>query len=304
MLQVLRQYPSMKILACAPSNSAADLIAQRLSSSLSPQQMFRCNAVFRPLSTLPKGLEPYVRVHDNHFVLPTLAELNAYRVIVSTCGNASFAYNIGMATGHFAYIFIDEAGQASEPEIMTAVKGITGPETRVVLSGDPKQLGPVIRSSVARELGLGKSYMERLMDLPVYSTPAARGRSYVAPLLASDLHLALTFPSNTRVIKLVKNYRSHSTILRYPNEQFYGGELEACGAPAEVDAFLGSPQLVAPHFPVVFQHVPGENEREATSPSYFNILEATEVVERVQRLLADRAHPIREWRLCNCDEWS
>ena len=180
MLQVLRQYPSMKILACAPSNSAADLIAQRLSSSLSPQQMFRCNAVFRPLSTLPKGLEPYVRVHDNHFVLPTLAELNAYRVIVSTCGNASFAYNIGLPAGHFTHIFVDEAGQASEPEILTAIKPLATESTRVVLSGDPKQLGPVIRSSLARHFGLEKSYLERLMDRPLYGLDHGRGLSYVS----------------------------------------------------------------------------------------------------------------------------
>jgi helicase MOV-10 len=40
--------------------------------------------------------------------------------------------------------------------------------TNVVLSGDPKQLGPIIRSNVARELGLEKSYLERLTDLELY----------------------------------------------------------------------------------------------------------------------------------------
>ena len=68
------------------------------------------------------------------------------------------------------------------------------------------------------------------------------------------------------------------------------------GAPTEINAFLGSPQLPAPRFPVVFQHVAGENDREATSPSYFNILEATEVVERIQQLLADQNHPVRMCR--------
>ena len=69
-----------------------------------------------------------------------------------------------------------------------------------------------------------------------------------------------------------------------------------CGAKDTINAFIGSPQLGSnPKFPVVFQHVSGENEQESTSPSYFNIMEATEVVERVKQLLADKAHPVRKW---------
>ena len=95
-------------------------------------------------------------------------------------------------------------------------------------------------------------------------------------------------------VKLVKNFRSHKAILQYPNERFYDGELEVYGDPKAVNAFIGSLQLINRKFPVVFQHVSGENEQESTSPSYFNILEATEVVERIKQLLADQAHPVRK----------
>ncbi|KAH9930514.1 P-loop containing nucleoside triphosphate hydrolase protein, partial [Epithele typhae] len=271
-LQVLRRHPERKILACAPSNSAADLLAQRLATVLSTSEMFRCNAVHRPHSTIPADVLPYTYLRNNLFTIPPLETLNTYKIIVSTCGNAPFAYNIGMRKGHFAYIFVDEAGQATEPEILAAIKTMADDDTRVILSGDPKQLGPVIRSSIARELGLGKSYLERLIERPVYAPPVARNLLYV---------------------KLVKNFRSHPSILQYPNEQFYEGELEACADPGHTNAFIGSPQLVSPNFPVVFQNVAGENEQEATSPSYFNILEATEVVERIEQLLADTAHPVR-----------
>ena len=38
-----------------------------------------------------------------------------------------------------------------------------------MLSGDPYQLGPVVTSSVAKELGLGVSPLERLMkNYPLY----------------------------------------------------------------------------------------------------------------------------------------
>ncbi|KAI0634732.1 P-loop containing nucleoside triphosphate hydrolase protein [Trametes polyzona] len=269
--QTLRRTPGAHILACAPSNSAADLLAQRL-SALDTSQLFRCNAVFRARASLPEDLVSYSFFRDNHFALPPVETLKSYKVIVTTCGNASFAYNVGIPNGHFSHIFIDEAGQGSEPEVLTAVKTIVAPGTHVILSGDPKQLGPVIRSSIARELNLGKSYLERLMEMPLYDEETGRGRSYV---------------------KLLKNFRSHRAILEYPNERFYGNELEVCGAPETINALLGSRTLVNRKWPVVFHHVSGENERESTSPSYFNIDEATEVLENIKGLLADRSHPVQ-----------
>ncbi len=161
-------------MACAPSNSAADILAQRL-TSLSPEELFRCNAAFREPGSLPADLLPYSYRPTHQFSLPSLAQLAKYRVIVSTCNNASFAYNIGLPEGHFTHVFVDEAGQASEPEVLVAIKPLALDDTRVILSGDPKQLGPVIRSSVAREFGMEKSYLERLMALPLYSGERGRG---------------------------------------------------------------------------------------------------------------------------------
>lgn len=174
--QVLKHNPNARILACAPSNSAADIIAQRLHAVLSPDELFRCNAAFRDPGSLPATLMPYsCSVNGAHFGLPSLDQLAKYRVIVSTCSNASFAYNIGLPEGHFSHVFVDEAGQASEPEVLIAIKPLTQDNTRIILSGDPKQLGPVIRSSIAREFGMEKSYLERLMELPLYSGEHGRG---------------------------------------------------------------------------------------------------------------------------------
>ena len=64
----------------------------------------------------------------------------------------------------FDWLFVDEAGQATEPEVMIGIKTMADNDTNVVLAGDPKQLGPIIRSAVARELGLEKSYLERMME--------------------------------------------------------------------------------------------------------------------------------------------
>lgn len=39
----------------------------------------------------------------------------------------------------------------------------------MVLSGDPKQLGPIVKSKLAEAFGLGVSLLERLMATPLYS---------------------------------------------------------------------------------------------------------------------------------------
>ena len=57
---------------------------------------------------------------------------------------------------HFTHIFMDECGQAMEPECLIPIAGLLNPENisggQFVMAGDPKQLGPVLRSPVAIEV--------------------------------------------------------------------------------------------------------------------------------------------------------
>lgn len=175
--QVLDRDPNAKILACAPSNSAADLITQRL-SMLKPDQLFRFYAPCRRKDDVPTEVQKYIATTPTgHFTAPAMDALKKYRVIVTTCVSASFAHGVGMPRGHFSHIFIDEAGHATEPEVMISIKTMADDRTNVILSGDPKQLGPIIRSGIARKHGLEKSYLERLMDSKVYDVKAGHGIS-------------------------------------------------------------------------------------------------------------------------------
>jgi len=48
-----------------------------------------------------------------------------------------------------------------EPSALVAIAGLQGPESKpsqVVISGDPKQLGPIVRSPVALAMGLGTHF--------------------------------------------------------------------------------------------------------------------------------------------------
>ncbi|KAJ7598461.1 P-loop containing nucleoside triphosphate hydrolase protein [Mycena floridula] len=270
-LQLLAKDPNSRILACAPSNSAADIIATQLVSlyKLSKADLFRAYAPSRAKDQVPTELRNHHFTNvDGHFSVPPMDIILRYRVIVVTCVSASMIPGIGIRRGHFSHIFIDEAGQATEPEAMISIKTMADNKTNIVLSGDPKQLGPIIRSTIARQLDFETSYIERLMQREIYSE--AEGQPIA-------------------VVKLTKNFRSHAAILKFPDEMFYRGELECCGKPQVINAYTNSVHVARKGFPVVFYSTSGKDQREASSPSFFNIDEVIQVKTIIQRLRADKA---------------
>lgn len=67
----------------------------------------------------------------------------------------------GGMQGMFDFVFIDECGQASEPEALIAIAGIITTKKcpsvgQLVLAGDPQQLGPVLSSQLVKNFGLGQ----------------------------------------------------------------------------------------------------------------------------------------------------
>ncbi|KAG0707889.1 RNA helicase [Suillus ampliporus] len=273
MKQLLKHKPNTRILATAPSNSAADIIASRLASTLGPDELFRLYAPSRHFEQVPDELQRYTyrKTLEGElkgcFSVPPIPILKRYKVIVCTCVSASIPYGIGITRGHFTHIFVDEAGQATEPEVMIGIKTMADNATNIVLAGDPKQLGPIIRSNIARELGLEQSYLERLMSMEAYEAQRGYGLS---------------------VVKLVKNFRSHPAILKFPNERFYANDLESCGNKNVIRAFEGWNKLPSKKFPIIFHSISGNDTREATSPSFFNIDEVTQVHKYIKSLREDR----------------
>ena len=167
--------PNAHILACAHSNSAADLLTQEL-LILGVSQLFRLNSASREYSSLPKDLRDFSLYNGDHiFSVPPLDKMMTFRVIVSTCVSGGIPYGIGMPRGHFSYIFIDEAGQAMEPEVMVPIKMMADEMTNTIFAGDIQQLGPSIRSTFSRSLGLNQSFLARIMAIDVYDLQKGRG---------------------------------------------------------------------------------------------------------------------------------
>jgi helicase MOV-10 len=168
--QLIKRDPDIRILACAPSNSAADLIAQKL-VALGPSRLFRLNSLSRKTKDIPLELRDFVLINEHGvFEIPEKERLEKYNIIVSTCitGGVPGLLGLGIRPGHFEYIFIDEAGQAKEPEALIPIMCNASQRTKVVLAGDNQQLGPICSSNLASALGLKMSYLSRLMELPLY----------------------------------------------------------------------------------------------------------------------------------------
>jgi len=63
-------------------------------------------------------------------------------------------------------VFIDEAGQCTEPEAIVAISGLcyrlggersnTRMTSHIIIGGDPYQLGAVVNSSMAKKYGYGQ----------------------------------------------------------------------------------------------------------------------------------------------------
>jgi superfamily I DNA and/or RNA helicase len=94
----------------------------------------------------------------------------------------------------------------------------------VVLAGDHKQLGPLVRSPLALAYGLGVSMLERMMR--IYFRERGGDDADDDRKDQDDDESIVT--SNANMCMLVKNYRSHAYLLQLPSRLFYRGRLEAC----------------------------------------------------------------------------
>ncbi len=161
--QVYLRLPSSRIVVCAPSNTAADLLASRLVEDVPDKDLLRLLAPSREGLEVDPILDEVVMYGKLR-----LSKLLSFRVVVVTLSTAGRLVSAGIPVGHYTHIFVDEAGQATETDCLIPMAGLMKPEGCLVLSGDPNQLGPVIHSRVAKRHGLDTSLLERLMSCDMY----------------------------------------------------------------------------------------------------------------------------------------
>lgn len=161
--------------------------------------------------------------------------------------------------GHqFDVAVIDEAAQSTEPGCWIPLLR----SGRVVLAGDHCQLPPTVISREAAAGGFGISMMERL----------------------AQLH-------GDRVTRrLTVQYRMHESIMTFPSQELYGGELEA--APpvrqhrlCEIPGVRSEPATETPLHFIDTAGASYEEQREPDGESRYNPEEARLVCKQVQALL-------------------
>ncbi len=299
-LGLMRQTP-VRILACATSNSATDLLVERLSAAIDTQRMFRFNGFNRnPDAMQKKQLLLSYSNYDSQarcFPAPLLKNMLQYEVVAVTLTHSTELLSMGVPRGHFTHVFIDECGHADEAEALIPLAGLITRDTCVILSGDPKQLGPQVRSPIASRFGLGVSWIERLVndraDLAQGELDIKeKANAFVIPTIANspyargEQHIDTGCYNARYITKLLENYRSHEDLLTISNELFYHSELLACAPSEQQNLLLSYNELPNPSVPLIFVGTAGQNCQESDSASFFNPFEVSEALRQVKALTA------------------
>ncbi|KAK5070578.1 hypothetical protein LTR64_000250 [Lithohypha guttulata] len=251
------------LLVCAPSDAAADTLLVRLSAQLSQAQLFRLNNWTRLTSEVPGEVRPYCCLDENQLhALPDFETMMSFEVVVTTCRDANMLITAGLTNKdlahlvtrtvlaicpdaidtskllHWTALIIDEAAQATEPEVLIPVAVVAPLHTdskssnssfspQIVMAGDEHQLGPRLTSTALAEsagkydtAGLEISLFQRIFARPLYADHPL-SRSYgLRPLTRNMLPMIRPPFAN-----LIRNYRSHPAILTTSSALFYSDTL-------------------------------------------------------------------------------
>ncbi|KAF1912719.1 P-loop containing nucleoside triphosphate hydrolase protein [Ampelomyces quisqualis] len=300
-------------LICAPSEAAADTLALRLKQYLGIDQLFRLIRPGRADNEVPRELTQYCYLEDDMFTLPPIKAMMKYNVVVTSCQDAGILLdarltnndlwtleknmfttfhpqdNASTPTLHWGALLIDEAAQATEIDILPAIRVACPPSTYpssepqplFVMAGDENQLGP---RTASRDPLFSKSLFARLSERPLYKNhPLSRSHSKPSagpPVLRKNM-LPITCPPFTN---LIRNYRSHPAILSVPSSLFYHDTLIP-EAPTP-NTPLQSPSLwCGRKWPVLFIPNTKSDEIERDGGGWYNLAEARIACDMAQSLV-------------------
>lgn len=293
-LQLIHADKRSRVLLCAPSETAADTLAIRLRDHFATSVMLRLNRPTRTFAEVHSSILHYCHIQDDAFALPPLEKLLTYRAVVTSCRDASLLLQARVTNSdmywlersiigtlrpldkettqrlHWTALLIDEAAQATEPEALVPITVMAPPDAAsiesnpiLVMVGDEHQLAP--RTCLPNS-PLKKSLFARLSARPVYARhPLARGKRSSPPPVLKPSMLPMLKPAFTN---LIRNYRSHPSILAIPSALFYHDTLEpeAKGTDclADWEGWRGR------RWPVLFHQNTGNDEIERDGGGWHN----------------------------------
>eukprot|EP01062_Namystynia_karyoxenos_P074491 TRINITY_DN713_c0_g4_i1.p1 TRINITY_DN713_c0_g4~~TRINITY_DN713_c0_g4_i1.p1 ORF type:complete len:1116 (+),score=261.22 TRINITY_DN713_c0_g4_i1:74-3421(+) len=290
----------VRVLIAAPTDAAADVVCDRLASYCGPPPgrvghpdehllpdmdirhagrppMLRLYALQRRVGDVPtQSVIPFTWIEPDEtwashpvYGAPSRKAILGCAVVVASCSACGILREAG-AVGVFSHVFVDEAGQATEPESLIPLT-LAATRAVTVLSGDYMQLGPALRSSAACASSLAQPLDQSLLER-LHRRRAGSGS-----------------PRADRCCVLVRQYRGHETLLDTSSGLFYHGLLKAAANADDTNGFLGWKGLPNPEVPFMFiGRGDGEDHRDGdASPSWFNLQEVESVVRIAQGVIND-----------------
>ncbi|CAE7757397.1 helz, partial [Symbiodinium necroappetens] len=198
-----RSQQQARILICTHTNSAADLFVERY---LRNADSALRTTVLRLCARSRSGrISDAVKQCSASLDDLSLHQLLDARIVICTLSlaNAIAKRITSVHEDHFTHIFVDEGGQAKEPETLQAV-ACAGRRTCLIIAGDHKQMRCQSSSNFVQEAGPDlQSLLQRMFLL--YERQDAK----------------------TLRALLNANYRSHPDIVNFVGRNFYGQELKA-----------------------------------------------------------------------------
>lgn len=300
------------LLVCAPSEPAADTLAQRLRTQLGNAELLRLCAPSRTFAEVPGDLLPFCYIFNNGFAIPPLPQMMRYRVVVTTCRGASMLISSGLTNEdlfwmehglhsilhpnatpdrdaetdlgksidlHWSGLLIDEAAQATEPEAAISLAVVAPPRTTTSITKPPcfVMVGDHQQlgpRTSSRSIAIQTSLFERLFDYSIYKDhPLARSRHHGNRSQKVLTHDMLPI-LRPPFANLIRNYRSHPAILAVPSALFYHDTLIPEAHRFETDRLLKWNGWRGRRWPVLFSPNTGADEIEQDGGGWYNVSEA------------------------------
>ena len=301
------------ILLCAPSDPAADQLASRLKVQFDPTEMFRLNDYSRTFAEVPQELLAYCCVDRSIFNIPPFPKLMGYKIVISTCQAADILVQaqttnrdlvlleqnlssmlhprLGRQSPsnkvyslHWGALLVDEAAQATEPELIIPLSVVAPPFSYALaspifaLAGDHHQLSPRTRTKSST---LHISLFERLSNLPFYAShPLSRKNAKKTTLFKPAMRPSFS--------DLTRNYRSHPAIIAVSSALFYNDSLipEA----TDINSLQTWPAWRGRCWPVLFACNAGvdtcEDVQAASGGGWYNLREARKAIAYAIHLIS------------------
>jgi helicase MOV-10 len=316
-MQLLTTTRVEHVLICAPSEAAADTLALRLKQYLSNSQLLRLNRPGRADNEVARELTQYCYLTNDMFSLPPIKILMSYDVVVTSCQDAGILLEARLTNNdlwhieknmfetfhpkdeaqipslHWGALLVDEAAQATETDLAAVISvtyppsayPIALPQPIFVMAGDEHQLGP---RTASRDPEYSTSLFARLFSRPLYAThPLSRSHTKPSagpPVLKKSM-LPIISPPFTN---LIRNYRSHPSILSIPSSLFYNDTLiPEAGKPST--RLQASSLWRGRKWPVLFIPHTAPDEIECDGGGWYNFSEAQLACSLAQTLVAKSA---------------